>query len=156
LASSSTSRNPWPSIEPFGRQRVEVARRRELGGLEGELGRRAADDHGEVVRRAGRGAERLQLVEDPRQQGRLVQQRLGLLEEVALVGAAAALGHEEELVLVAVGGGDLDLGRQVGAGVLLVVHRERRQLAVAQVAREVRLVDAAGDRASSPPPVNTN
>ena len=87
-----------------------------------------------MVRRAGRGAERLHLLEEPRQQRLLVEQRLGLLEQVALVGAAAALGHEQELVGVAVDGGDLDLGRQVVAGVLLVVHVERRHLAVAQVA----------------------
>ena len=91
-------------------------------------------DDGQVVRRAGRRAERLHLLEDPRQQRRLVEQRLGLLVQVALVGAAAALGDEQELVRVAVDGRDLDLGGQVGAGVALVVHRDRRHLAVAQVA----------------------
>ncbi len=85
-------------------QRVEVAGRGELGGLDGELGRRAADHDGQVVRRAGRRAERLDLLEDPRQQPLLVEQGLGLLVEVRLVGAAAALGHEQERVLVAVGG----------------------------------------------------
>jgi hypothetical protein len=56
-----------------------------------------------------------------------------------------ALGHEQELVDVAVDGADLDLGRQVVAGVLLVVHREGRHLAVAQVRCEVGVVHAAGD-----------
>ena len=123
-------------------QRVEVVRRRQLGRLDRELGRRPADDDGEVVRRARRGAERLHLLEDPRQQRRLVEQRLGLLVEVRLVGAAAALGDEQELVGVAVDGGDLDLGRQVRAGVLLLVHRDRRHLAVAQVRRLVGLLHA--------------
>ena len=45
-----------------GGQRVEVAGRRVLGRLQRELGRRAADDDGEVVRRAGGGAERAQLL----------------------------------------------------------------------------------------------
>ena len=90
--------------------------------------------------------ERLHLVEDPRQQRRLVQQRLGLLVEVALVGRAAALGHEQELVGVAVDGGDLDLRRQVRAGVLLGVHVERCHLGVPEVRRLVRVVDAVGDR----------
>ena len=128
------------------RQRVEVVRRRQLGGLHGELGRRPADDDGEVVRRAGGGAERLHLLEQPRQQRLLVEQRLGLLEQVRLVGAAAALGDEQELVGVAVDGADLDLRRQVGAGVALLVHRQRGHLAVAQVRREVRLLHAGGDR----------
>ena len=157
LASSSTSRKAWPAGDPVGGELVEVVRRGELGRLDGELRRRAADHDGQVVRRAGGGAERLHLVEHPRQQRRLVEQRLGLLEQVALVGAAAALGDEQELVGVAVDGGDLDLGRQVGAGVDLVVHRERRHLAVAQVAREVRAAARrAAIAASSPPPVSTN
>ena len=146
LRSSSTSRKPCPARRALRREGVEVVRRGQLGGLHGELGRRPADDDGEVVRRARRRAERLHLLEDPRQQRRLVEQRLGLLVEVRLVGAAAALGDEQELVLVAVDGGDLDLGRQVGAGVLLLVHRERRHLAVAQVRREVGLLDPGGDR----------
>jgi hypothetical protein len=50
-----------------------------------------------------------------------VEQRLRLLEQEALVGRAAALGHEQELVLVAVGRGHLDLRRQVGAGVDLLL-----------------------------------
>ncbi len=64
------------------RKRVEVVRRRQLGGLDGELGRRPADDDGEVVGRAGGGSERLQLLEQPGQQRVLVEQRLGLLEQV--------------------------------------------------------------------------
>ena len=128
------------------RQRVEVVGRRQLGGLHGELGRRPADDDGEVVRRACRRAERLQLLEQPRQQRVLVEQRLGLLEQVRLVGAAAALGDEQELVGVAVDGADLDLRRQVRPGVALLVHRQRRHLAVAQVRREVGLLHAGGDR----------
>ena len=130
----------------LGRQAVEVAGAGQLGGLHGHLGRRAADDDGEVVRRAGRGAERLHLLEQPRQQGRLVEQRLGLLEQVALVRAAAALGHEQELVGVAVGRRDLDLRRQVVARVALLVHVDRRHLAVAQVARQVGVEHALGDR----------
>ena len=75
-----------------------------------------------------------------------VEQRLGLLEQQALVRRAAALGHEQELVRVAVGRVDLDLGGQVRAGVLLVVHVERRELRVAQVVVGVGVEDAARDR----------
>ncbi len=70
----------------------------------------------------------------------------GLLVEEGLVGRAAALGQEEELVLVAGIGVDLDLRREVGPRVLLLVHRERRHLRVAQVGVGVGPVDALGER----------
>ncbi len=126
-------------------ERVEVAGRGQLGHLHRRLGRRAADDHGEVVGRAGRGAELAELLVEEAEQRRRVEERLGLLEQEALVGRAAALGHEEELVGVAVDRGDLDLGRQVGLGVHLVPHGERRHLGVAQVGLLVGVEHAAGD-----------
>ena len=98
-----------------------------------------------MVRRACRRAERLHLFEEPRQQGLFVQQGLRLLEEVTLVRRTAALGKEQELVLISVDRVNLDLCRKIGVGVAFLVHRQRRELAVAKVAREVRVVDAAGD-----------
>ena len=76
----------------------------------------------------------------------LVEQGLGLLVEEGLVCRAAALGDEEELVLHAgLAAVDVDLCREVGARVLLVDHRERYYLRVAQVAVLVCLIYAAGD-----------
>ncbi len=133
----------------LGRQIVQVVRRRVLGGLERELGGGAADHHGEVVRRAGRGAQRADLLVQEGEDLLGVQDRLGLLEQERLVGRAAALGHEQELVLGSLrpllGRVDLHLRGQVGAGVLLVVHGQRCELRVAQVQLGVRVVDAAGD-----------
>ena len=80
------------------REGVEVLGAGVLRCLEGELGARAADDDGEVVGRAGRGAEAAELLVEEAHHRRLVEDGLGLLEEEGLVGAAAALGHEEELV----------------------------------------------------------
>ena len=74
-----------------------------------------------------------------------IQERLGLLEEIALVGGAAALGDEEELVLGAGGGVEVDLGREVGAGVDLLVHVEGHGLGVAEVLLGVGLVDPSGE-----------
>ena len=97
--SRSGSRNACPSAEPSVGSVVQVAGRGELGDLERVLGRHPADHDRQVVRRAGRGAERAQLlVEEPGQPLR-VQQRLRLLVEERLVGRAAALGHHQELVL---------------------------------------------------------
>ncbi len=130
-----------------GGQRVEVVGRRVLRRLQRELRRRAADHDGEVVRRARRGAERAQLLVEEAQHRAAVQHRLGLLVQVALVGRAAALGHEQQLVGVAGRGVELDLGRQVGAGVLLVPHGEGSHLGEAQGRRLVGLVDAEGQGA---------
>ncbi len=129
-----------------GGEPVEVAAGGQLDRLEGGLGRGAADDHGEVVGRAGGGAQRAQLLLEEAAHRRRVQQGLGLLEEQGLVGRPAALGDEQELVLGAGDGVDLDLGGEVGAGVALLEHGERRQLRVAQVAAGVGVEDAVRQR----------
>src|SRR3954453_17512990 len=130
------------------RQRVEVVRARILRRLDCELRTRAADDGREVIRGARGGAERPQLLVEKRQHALLIEHRFGLLIEVGLVCAAAALCHEQELVRIVmpmrVSGVDLDLGRQVVARVALVPHRQRRHLRVAQVQRRVGVVDATG------------
>ena len=130
-------------VVAFARQVVEVARRGELHRLEVHLGRGAADHDGEVVGRAGRGAQRADLGVEELQQCCLVQHRRRLLVQVGLVGRAAALGDEQEFVGIAVGGVDVDLRRQVGAGLHFLEHRERRDLRIAQVGLGVGLVDAA-------------
>ena len=127
------------------REGVQVAGRRQLGRLHCDLGRGPAHHDGQVVGRACGRAQRADLGVEKLEHAGLVQDGLGLLVEVALVGRAASLGHEQQLVGVAVDGGDLDLGRQVGAGVDLLPHRQRRHLRVAQVGGLVGLEDAAGD-----------
>ena len=99
--------------------------------------------------RAGRGADRAELLVEEAGERLGVQQRRRLLVEVALVRAAAALGHEQEVVLGLVAGMrvrvELDLRGQVRAGVALLPHRQRRQLGVAQVELLVRVEDAVGE-----------
>ncbi|MGX1314227.1 hypothetical protein RKD24_004346 [Streptomyces calvus] len=128
----------------LGGDLVQVVRGGVLGGLQRVLGRRTADDDRQVVRRAGGRAQRTDLLLQELHHGGLVQDRLGLLVEERLVGRAAALGHEQELVGAAVGRVQLDLRREVGAGVLLLPHGQRRHLRVAQVQVLVRVVDAPG------------
>ena len=134
-----------PVLVAGRRQGVEVAGRGELGDLQRVLGRGAADHHREVIGRARRGADRPELLLQERGQALRVQEGLRLLEEEALVGRAAALGDEQEPVLVARHGVDLDLRRQVRAGVDLPVHVEGRELRVPQVAGAVGVEHAAGD-----------
>ena len=67
-----------------------------------------------------------------------------------LVGRAAALGDEQELVVaLAVSASfriDLDLRRHVVLGVRLLEHRYRRDLRIAQVPLEIRVARALGER----------
>ena len=144
-ASSSLSRMAWPSSLPRVGQAVEVAGAGQLHRLEVHLGARAADHDGQVVGRAGRGAEGLDLLADEGQQRLRVQQGLGLLEQEGLVGAAPSLGDDQEVVLVAVHADDVDLGRQVGARVDLLVGGDRRHLGVPQVRLGIGAEHAAGD-----------
>ena len=81
-----------------GGEVVEVVRGGVLGRLQCELSAGAADHDGEVVRRARGRAERADLLVEELEHPLRVQDRLGLLVEEGLVGRAAALGHEEELV----------------------------------------------------------
>ena len=127
---------------PCGRQLVEIARAGELDRLHGRLGRRPADHDREVIGRAGGRAQRTQLLREELLQARGIEQRLGLLEEHRLVGRSASLGDEQELVLLARGRENVDLGRQVRAGVDLVVHREGNGLRVAEVLFLIRVVDS--------------
>ncbi len=128
------------------RQRVEIARRSELHRLHRQLGRGAADDDGQVIRRARRGAERQHLLLQERQHAVARQDRRRRLEQETLVGRAAALGHEHELVGVLALRIDLALRGHVVLRVLLLEHRQRRHLRVAQVALQVRIARALGQR----------
>ena len=116
-------------------QRVEITCRGLLHGREAHFGRRSADADRQMVGRAGRSAQILDVGTDELGERLLVEQRLGLLVEEGLVGRTAALGDEEELVLHAgVASVDVDLRRKVRARILLVGHREGNHLRIAQVA----------------------
>jgi hypothetical protein len=142
---------PVPGRRTGLRQRVQVARRRVLGGLQRVLGAGAAHHDGQVIGRARGRPERADLLPQEGEHAGLVQNRLRLLVQERLVGRAAALGHEQELVLIPAGSVDLDLGRQVAAGVALVPHGQRGQLGVPQVQLRVGVIDAARDVLLVPP-----
>ena len=132
------------------RQIVEIAAGGELHRLHGELGRGAADDDGEVIGRARGGAEREHLLLEEGDHAVVGEDRRRRLEQERLVGGAAALGDEQELVGVFIlslaFGIDLDLRRHVRPGVLLLEHGDRRELRVAQIALEVGVARALGER----------
>ena len=130
----------------MGRQRIEIARGREFYGLHAKFGRGAADHDREVVWRARRGAERQHLLLQERQQAIFCQHRWRRLEQKALVGASAALGHEHELVGVIALGVDLALRRHVVGGVFFLIHRQGSDLRIAQVTAQIGVARAFGKR----------
>ena len=127
-------------------QLVVVVRAGELDGEHRAFGRRAANHEGDVVGRAGGRAERLHLVDEIGHERGRIQNGLRFLEEVGLVGRAAALDHAQELVFAAFAGFNVDLSGQVAAGVLFFVHRQRGVLRITQGALRVGVVHAARER----------
>ena len=127
----------------FEREGIEIFRRRHLCGLERKLSRSTANNHSKVVRGTGRSAEKVHLLGDELQHRCRIENGLGLLEQVALVGGAATLCHEEEFVGIAIDCADFDFGGKVGAGVDLAIHVERSHLRVAKVVGFVGVKDTA-------------
>ena len=128
-------------------QRVIILDAGQLDGQQVLLGRRAADDEGNMIGRARCGAQRLHLLHQERQQGALILDGgLGHGVEIGLVGRAAALGHHDKTVFGALGGLDVNLCGQVAAGVHLVVHIQRSILRIAQVVLREGVVYATAQR----------
>ena len=126
-----------------GGERVVVVSGGELDGEHGLLGAGAADDDGDVVGRTSGGAEGSHLADEVGHEGVGVENGLGFLIEIALVGRSAAFGDAEEVVFVALGGFDVDLCGEVATGVDLIVHVEGGVLRIAEVFLGVGVVDAA-------------
>ena len=134
-----------PLVAAFGGQRVEIVTARQLDRLQVEFGRRPADDDGQVIGRASGGAERTDFFVQEGEQFFRVQHRRGFLEQIGLVGGATALGDEQELIGVARFRVEFDLPGQVGARIGFLIHRNRRNLAVAQVALGIGPQNAVGN-----------
>ncbi len=98
-----------------------------------------------MVGRARCCSERAHLLNEERHEGLGIDESLCFLIEVSLVGRAAAFGNEEEVVFIAFGGMDVNLGGEVATGVYLVVHVEGSVLAVTKVVGGVGEVYAFGD-----------
>ncbi len=109
------------------------------------FGRSASDHERDVVGRTGGRAEGLHLLDEERHECLPVEDSFGFLIKICLVGRAATLCHEQEVVFCAFGGVDFNLCGEIAAGVHLVVHVERRVLRVAEIVLGVGLVDAFGN-----------
>ena len=115
-----------------GGQAVIVVGRGELNRKHRLFSRGTADHESDVIRGASSRTQALHLFNEVGHERLGIQNRLGFLIEVALVGRAAALDNAQELVFIAFSGFDINLSRQVAAGVLFFVHRQRSVLRVTQ------------------------
>jgi hypothetical protein len=106
------------AFRTLGGQFVEIVRGGKLDRLQVHLGRGAADDDGEMVGGTGCRAERQDFVFQEGYHALMRQQRRRALVEIGLVGRAAALGDEQEVVGVGAFLVDIDLGGQIVLGVL--------------------------------------
>ena len=130
----------------FGWQAIVVARRGELDGFQRGFRRGAADNEGDMVRRAGRGAQGPHLLNQIIFQLRRGDQRFGFLIQISFVGGTAAFRHAQEFILVTINAVEVDLRRQVGAGIHLFIHIQRRVLRVAQVVFNIGVIHALTQR----------
>lgn len=125
-----------------GGKAVVILRGGEFDVFHRRFSRGAADDEGQMVRRARGGAERGHFIAEELHDALRIEHGASLLIEEGLVRRAAAFGDEEELIRVAIGGIQIELRGQVGAGVLFVEHVQRGVLRVAQVVLRVGEIDA--------------
>ena len=108
---------------------VVILHRSLLDSGEVGFGRSAADDESDMIGRTSGSAESL-----------LIKDSLSLLIEISLIGRAATLSHEEELILIALGGMDFDLRREVATGVHLIIHIEGSVLRIAEIILSISLI----------------
>ena len=99
-----------------------------------------------MVGRAGGGAEREDFFLEKLDHPVMGQKCRRALIKEGLVGGTAALGDEQEFVGVVAFLIDVDLGRQIVFGVLLLEHRQRGELRVTQILALVRVKHALAER----------
>ncbi len=105
-----------------------------------------------MIGRAGGGAEGLHFGHQELLQASRVEQSLGFLEQVGFVATAAPFGDEHKLVLIPFGGVEIDLRREIAAGVLFVVHGQGNVLGITQIFFGVGLEDPFGEQFLVPGP----
>ena len=114
-------------ISSSGERIVEVSRS-QFHGEHCLLCARSTDDDSNVIRRTSCSAERLHLTHEERHEGVGIEDSLGFLIEITLVGRTTTFGDAKEVIFVAVSGFDVDLRREVATCVHLIVHSEGRIL----------------------------
>ena len=99
-----------------------------------------------MVWRTGGGTEGTHFVDQIIFQFARRQQRFGFLIEIGFIRRAAAFGDAEKFVLIAIDAVEVNLRRQVGAGVDFGIHIQRRILRITQVIFDVGVIHPASQR----------
>ena len=116
-----------------GWQTVKVPGRSQLDGFEVELGRSPADHKCQMIGRAGCCAQCFHLALHIIQQFIRRQNSFGFLIQKGLVRRSAAFGQEQEVISAAFDRIQLDLGRQVAAGIPFFKHGQGGILRIPQI-----------------------
>ncbi len=125
----------------FGRQVVVVLGRCQLHRLQVSLCRGATNHEGHVVRGTGSGTQRLHFFNQEAFQLPRCKQCFRLLVEIGLVGRSAPFSNAKEVVFIPLNSIEVNLCREVGAGIHLIVHVQRSILGISQVLVDERVVD---------------
>ena len=124
-----------------GGQAVVILRRGKFDVFHRRFSRGATDNEGEMIRGTSGGAERGHFFAEELHNALRIQHRAGLLIEEGFVRRTAAFGNEEELICVAIGGIQIELRGQIGAGVLFIEHVQRSVLRIAQIVLGISEID---------------
>mmetsp|Transcript_102013 Transcript_102013/g.197491 ORF Transcript_102013/g.197491 Transcript_102013/m.197491 type:complete len:267 (-) Transcript_102013:333-1133(-) len=129
----------------LARQRVVLPACQELDGLHRHVWAQTADDDREMIRRTSSRAKSRDLLLHEVDERFLVEETLGLLQELRLIGAAASLGDKQKFVFGTVARRDVDLSWQIVPRVRLLEHAIWRHLRITQIAADVCVIDALGE-----------
>mmetsp|Transcript_23879 Transcript_23879/g.62749 ORF Transcript_23879/g.62749 Transcript_23879/m.62749 type:complete len:236 (-) Transcript_23879:359-1066(-) len=125
-----------------GGKTVQVLAARQLHSLQRLFRRQAANYERQVVGRTSCCAEFHHLFFHELGEGPFVQNALGFLQELRLVGRAATFRHEQKIIVVPRLRQHVDLRWQVGLCVRLLKHTRCSDLRVTQIAFGVGTIDA--------------
>lgn len=126
-------------------QLVEIFNRSFLHDFKILLSRSSADNDGDMIRRTGSRAECLHLLDKERNESLRVDKSLCLLIEISLVGRTAALRYEQEFILIAITGMNINLRREITSGIDLVIHIQGGVLAIAEIIGSICVIHTVRD-----------
>ncbi len=128
-------------------QPVKIAATGQLHCFQIKFSRRAANHDSQVIGRTGSRSQGPDLLIQEFDQTLTLQQGRGALKQECLVGRPAALGNEQEFIgILSPLRIQLNLARQIVAGVLFFEHGERGNLTIAKIIVIIGIQDPFGER----------
>ena len=93
-----------------------------------------------VVRRTSSCTQSLHFLNQERNQSSRIQDSLGFLIQISLVGRTTTLSHAQEFIFHSLSSLNINLSRQVATGVHFLIHGKRSILRITQVFFRISLV----------------